>query len=217
MVSGDQMTTPISPNDPKQLVEEGYDHVADRYAHLEGDSDWPRLRWLARLLTKLVPASHVLDLGCGSGEPADVEIAKTHRLTGVDISQAQIKLARKNVPTGTFIHADAASVEFPDGTFNAVVSFYTLEHIPREEHPKLLKRVYNWLTPGGFFLLSTEAGEYNGIGEWLGVPMYFSSYDPETLKDYVIQEGFEIIETAIENQWEEDHEVPYLWLLARRH
>jgi ubiquinone/menaquinone biosynthesis C-methylase UbiE len=119
--------------DAKRIVEAGYDRVAHDYARLEGESEWPRMRWLKRTLNELEPGSSVLDLGCGSGDPADIEIAREYKVTGVDISQAQIDLARGNVPTGSFIHGDAGSVEFPASSFDAVVSFYALEHIPREE------------------------------------------------------------------------------------
>jgi ubiquinone/menaquinone biosynthesis C-methylase UbiE len=210
------MTMPSDPLDPKRLVEQGYDRVAPEYARLEGSAAWPRMRWLGKVLSKLAPRSSVLDLGCGSGDPADVEIAKSHEITGVDISRAQIELARHNVPTGSFLHADAASVDFPDGSFDAVVSFYALEHVPRGEHGALVERIHRWLRPDGYLLLATEAGEYDGIGDWLGVPMYFSSLGPEQLKQMVIQQGFDIEEAAIEAQREGEEEIPYLWLIARK-
>jgi ubiquinone/menaquinone biosynthesis C-methylase UbiE len=134
-------------DDPKRLVEQGYDKVAHDYARLEGETEWPRMRWLRKMLSKLEPDSPVLDLGCGSGDPADVEIARAHKVTGVDISQTQINLACQNVPAGHFIHGDAGSVEFPAAAFDAVISFYTLEHIPREEHETILRRIHHWLRP----------------------------------------------------------------------
>lgn len=211
------MNRAFDSEDVRRVVEQGYDQVAHAYARLEGETEWPRMRWLRRLLDRLEPGSSVLDLGCGSGDPADIEIAKEHRVTGVDISQTQIDLARQNVPTGHFLHGDAASVEFPAGSFDAVVSFYTLEHIPRNEHATVLRRIYGWLRPEGFLLISTEAGEYDDVmGEWLGVPMFISCFDPETLKRLVDEAGFELLETAIETQVEGGHEVPYLWLLACR-
>jgi hypothetical protein len=50
----------------------------------------------------------------------------------------------------------------------------------------------------------------------LRAKMYFSCFDPDTLKRLVHEAGFEIVETAIESQVEHGHEVPYLWLLARK-
>jgi cyclopropane fatty-acyl-phospholipid synthase-like methyltransferase len=169
------------------------------------------------LLNELKPGSSILDLGCGSGDPADIEIAREHSVTGVDISQAQIALARRNVPAGTFIHGDAGTVEFPTASFDAVVSFYALEHIPRTEHALLFRRIHRWLRSGGFLLMSHEADEAEGlISQWLGVPMFFSCFDLETVKGLITSAGFEIIETKIEIQVEGGIEIPYHWLLARK-
>ena len=201
--------------DPRRLVEEGYDQVALMYGRLEGDAEWPRMRWLEKVLARLEPGSDVLDLGCGSGVPADVEIAKAHHLTGVDISRVQIGLARQNVPSGTFLHGDAGSVVFERGAFDAVVSFYTLEHIPRREHAGILRRIHGWLRYGGLLLISLEAGDFDDVvGEWLGAPMFFSCYDPETMTRMVTEAGFEVLEWAIESQVEQDRDVPFLWILA---
>jgi cyclopropane fatty-acyl-phospholipid synthase-like methyltransferase len=203
--------------DPKRVVQQGYDQVAYDYARLEGESEWPRTRWLRKLLNKLEPCSSVLDLGCGSGKPADVEISKEHQVTGVDISQTQINLARQNVPTGHFLHIDAGSAEFPPSSFDAVVSFYTLEHIPREEHKTVLQNIYKWLRVGGLLLISMEAGDYDDVmGEWLGVPMFISCYDPDTMKQMVNEAGFELLETAIETQLEGVNDIPFLWVLGQK-
>lgn len=58
--------TPNSMN-PKRVVEQGYDRVAHDYSQLEGQAEWPRMRWLNKLLCRLESGSAVLDLGCGSG------------------------------------------------------------------------------------------------------------------------------------------------------
>jgi len=206
-----------SSDDPRRVVERGYDRVAHEYAGLEGESKWPRMRWLRKLLNGLEPGSSVLDLGCGSGDPADPKISEEHQVTGVDISEAQINLARQNLPAGHFLHGDISTVGFPPASFDAVISFYTLEHIPRKEHSTILKCIYKWLRAGGFLLISLEAGDYNDVmGQWLGVPMFFSCYDPETMKQMVKKAGFELLETAIETQVERGNQVPYLWLLGRK-
>lgn len=203
--------------DPKQVVADGYDQVAHAYALLEGEAKWPRMRWLGKLLHQLEPGSSVLDLGCGSGEPAAVAIAKAHQITGVDISQTQIDLARGNVPTGVFLRGDAGSVDFPDASFDAVISFYTLEHLPRAEHETVLARIHRWLRPGGYLLISIEAGDLDNVmGEWLGVPMFLSCFDPDTMRQMVTGLGFVILESAVEGQTEQGSEVPYLWLFATK-
>ena len=211
------MNTTSNSSDLKRMVERGYNQVAHEYARLEGEIKWPRMRWLNKLLNKLEPGSSVLDLGCGSGDPADIEIAKKHKVTGVDISQVQISLARQNVPTGRFLHGDAGTVEFPAASFDAVISFYSMDLIPRKEHKTILRRIHQWLREGGYLLISIEAGDCDNVkGEWLGVPMFVSCFDPETMKRMVNEVGFELLETDIETQVEQSKDIPYLWLLGRK-
>lgn len=95
--------------------------------------------------------------------------------------------------------------------------FITLEHLPREEHAVIFSRIATWLKPGGYLLLGTEAAESAGrVGMWLGVPMFFSSYDPATVQHLISAAGMMIQESAIERQREQDHEIAYLWILARK-
>jgi ubiquinone/menaquinone biosynthesis C-methylase UbiE len=55
----------------REIVEAGYDNVADRYAELEAPGhEWPRMRRLAKLLARIEPGGAVLDVGCGNGVPA---------------------------------------------------------------------------------------------------------------------------------------------------
>jgi hypothetical protein len=44
------MTYPSGLDSRREIVERGYDQVADQYARLEGGAGWPRLRWLSKLL-----------------------------------------------------------------------------------------------------------------------------------------------------------------------
>jgi cyclopropane fatty-acyl-phospholipid synthase-like methyltransferase len=203
--------------DPARLAAEGYDVVEEEYAALE-EEEWPRLRWLRLLLDRLPPGSFVLDLGCGNGLPAGPEIVgRGHALLGVDVSARQVELAREHVPSAAFIQADMATLELAPGHVDAVVSFYAIGHVPREEHAEFLRRVHGWLRSGGLLLLSEEDADRPGfVGEWLGVPMFLSTHDAATLRRLVEEAGFAIERTAVETQREQGHDVPFTWILARK-
>src|SRR5687768_13505829 len=118
--------------DPRQIVDHGYDRIAERYAAWAGETwDGGRAKFGRLLLDRLPPRAAVLDLGCGTGVPVARELAKRFTVTGVDISARSIELARKNVPGATFLHADMASITFPPAAFDAVVAFYSIIHLPR--------------------------------------------------------------------------------------
>ncbi|MEU3891822.1 class I SAM-dependent methyltransferase [Streptomyces sp. NPDC029041] len=138
----------------------------------------------------------MLDLGCGSGAPVVRDlVAAGHHVTGVDISEVQIQQAQKLVPQADFIMADATSVDFPGGSFDAVVSLYALIHIPQDEQLPLLERIATWLRPGGWFLCSTGQHEWTGMDEnWLdsGVAMWWSHADADTDRAWITRAGLTV-------------------------
>ncbi|MCX5414063.1 bifunctional 2-polyprenyl-6-hydroxyphenol methylase/3-demethylubiquinol 3-O-methyltransferase UbiG [Streptomyces sp. NBC_00059] len=181
--------------DPKDLVRRGYDALSLRYDEAY-DSDTKYDHWVSDLNGRLAAGSRVLDLGCGSGVPVARDLARAgHRVTGVDISETQIDRARTLVPQADFIRADATSVTFPVGTFDAVVSLYALIHIPLEEQPPLLKKIASWLRPGGWFLCSTGQHAWTGTDEnWLGsgVTMWWSHADTDTNRAWIAHAGLTV-------------------------
>lgn len=206
--------------DPKQIVASGYDAMADRFAAwqkgVRGDA---RMRYLDELMRRLPPQPDILELGCGGGGESTRMLASRGRLVGVDISEEQIRRARKRIPEATFIHADATELDLSPARFDAVAAFFVLAHIPRTELPDLLRRVATWLRPNGWFLATMGS---RGAGEsvepsWLGVPMFFSSVAADESRREVLAAGLEILEDEVIVQHEPEHgDIEFLWVLARR-
>lgn len=70
----------------------------------------------------IVPGQTVLDVGCGPGRHANELAARGFEVTGVDVSETFIEIARSHAPpTASFVHMDAATMHF-DGEFDAVIS-----------------------------------------------------------------------------------------------
>jgi cyclopropane fatty-acyl-phospholipid synthase-like methyltransferase len=204
----------MTKNDVKKIVAEGYDQIADDYLALFGRSS-VRAAKLAELIEKLPAGATVLDLGCGAGEPVARDlVARGFRVTGVDASLGQIERARRNVAEATFIHADMTSVQFPAETFDAVSAFYSITHVPRDEHAALIQRIATWLRPSGLFVASFGSSEGDWLGEWLGTPMFFSHHDPEEAKRLINQAGFrpELVELVEQD----NEEAKFLWIVARK-
>src|ERR1700675_5167624 len=127
--------------EPKEIVARGYDAIALRYAEWAGKVDSPVMEWVRDLDARLDEGADVLELGCGRGVPATRELARRHRVTGVDISAVQIELARHHVPEASFIHADAMELEVAPASFDAVAALFVFGHVPIEEKSALIPRM----------------------------------------------------------------------------
>ncbi|HEU5422031.1 MAG TPA: class I SAM-dependent methyltransferase [Nitrolancea sp.] len=207
-------------DDPKRVIAGGYDRLSERYVEWAGGSvrDPARPRYLDLLERALPAGAVVLDLGCATGALATARLARRFRVTGVDLSPRQIELARAAIPQARFICADMANVRFPPASFDAVTSFYALNHLPRQELAPLLASIAAWLRPSGLFVASFPAGNSPGNVEpnWLGVPMYFSGFDAETNVRLVEETGLRIEQATVETIEEDGRPVQFLWVVARR-
>ena len=107
-----------------RIVAAGYDRMAERFLdwaqRVEGD---PRLDWLADLAERLPDGARVLELGCGAGEPCTRILSERFRVTGVDSSAEQLRLAARNAPEAELVHADFLEAGLPADSFDAVCSF----------------------------------------------------------------------------------------------
>jgi ubiquinone/menaquinone biosynthesis C-methylase UbiE len=203
----------------KRAVRDGYDVLAPRFgewmARVEGD---PWGRFVQELEARLPDRARVLDLGCGSGAKTK-RLAESFEVVGVDISEEQLRLARAEVPEARLVQADFAELDFPTESFDAVTAFYSIVHVPRAEHPALLRKILAWLKPGGLFVASlSHAGGDDRTEKWLGVEMFFSGFDAETNRRLVREAGFELLVDDLiwMREPEPEGETSFLWVLGRR-
>jgi SAM-dependent methyltransferase len=204
--------------EPKEIVARGYDAIALRYAEWAGKVDSPVVEWVRDLDARLDDGADVLELGCGRGVPATRELARRHRVTGVDISAVQIELARHHVPEASFVHGDAMELEVAPASFDAVAALFVFGHIPIEEQSVLIARIGLWLRDGGFFLGTFgagDAGEEIAI-DWLGAPMFFASLGGDAYPPLLRDAGVEPVRDEVVVQHEPGHgDVSFRWILAR--
>jgi SAM-dependent methyltransferase len=206
-------------SDPRTaLVGAGYDAMADTWESWSAQvSDDPRHDWLESLLAVLPEDAAVVELGCGNGTRETRELAARARLTGVDLSEEQLRRARVSVPDAEFLRGDLTTIEFDDASLDAVAAFYVFNHVPRELLPAVFARIHRWLVPGGHFLATLGATDLDAWeGEWLGVPMFFSGHDPEMNRRLLREAGFTLVRDEPVTIAEPEGGVTFHWVLARR-
>ena len=200
-----------------QTVQAADDALGPRFGQwaeeIEGD---PWDRFLEELEVRLPAGGRMPDLGCGTGTRI-ARLTGTVELVAVDLSEEQLRLARANLPGSTLVHGDFGALDFATETFDAVTAFYSIMHVPRDEHQGLFERIAGWLKPGGLFLASlSHVGGEDRTYEWLGVEMFFSGFDAETNRRLLREAGFELILDELVWMREPEGEAAFLWVLARR-
>ena len=150
-------------------------------------------RWIKEIRAQL-PAGErlrILDVGCGAGFFSVLLAKEGHRVTGVDltpdmIENAKILAAEENADC-EFIVMDAENVDFPDGTFDVVISrnlTWTLPHVRRayRDWVRVLKK--------GGVLLNFDANY--GLSDFTDVSSLPENHAHQTIGDDMMRECEEI-------------------------
>lgn len=125
----------------------------------------------------------VLDIACGTGYGLAILKGTAGQMVGVDIDIEAAREARAECDDRTAVLlSDGLMLPFPDGSFDVVTSFETLEHLHRRgEFLAELRRI---LRPGGTLILSTPNANYTKpVNGKPANPFHIFEYSPQELKD----------------------------------
>lgn len=120
----------------RREIKRCYDRIGEVYVQkrqVDGD-----VELLAELVERADADTPVLDAGCGAGFPVLTTLAEHFTVFGIDISPAQLRLARQRVPSAHLVCQDVTRLPFPDETFGAISMYYVLFNVPRTDHREVL-------------------------------------------------------------------------------
>ncbi len=151
-----------------------YDLIADQFDH-ERCRLLREKNYLDYIINQLPHDAHILDVGCGMGEPiAQYFIEKGYTLTGIDASEKLLALARQRFPQMEWLFGDMREIILTV-QYNAIIAFDSFFHLVIDDQLKMIERFAVWLIHGGKLLITTGPEE----GEKIGQQMYgqlFSYY-----------------------------------------
>lgn len=169
-------------------------------------------RWLARFSACLPGGGHVLDLGCGAGEPiARWFMAEGFSVTGIDYAQPMLDIARARWPDGDWRQADMRALDL-DQVFDGIIAWNSLFHLRPEEQRTCLAHLARHLAPGGSLLATVgpKAGEVTGtVG---GETVYHASLSPAAYATCLEDNGLRLTGFLAEDPDTNAHSV----LMARK-
>ncbi len=165
------------------------------------------------LLPHLTRETHLIDLGCGSGELSLELAAKVGHLTGIDGDPAEIELARSSAEASStsnaaFAVGDAYALPLADSEANAVFAHSVLEALDRPavalaEMRRVLTRngvvAVACVDYGGLILAGPHeplVGRFFAIREQLWQQEGVSPYRGRELRGLLVASGFRHVEAT---------------------
>jgi SAM-dependent methyltransferase len=104
----------------------------------------------------------VISLGCGSGEDCHyLQQQGTSQVTGIDISEGLIKIAKDSYPECEFSVMDMEHLTFGDASFDFAYSSLAIHYI--EDWRQVFAEVYRVLKPSSYFLFSCNHPVYSAM------------------------------------------------------
>lgn len=122
----------------------------------------------------------VLEVGCGDGALAHLIAQRGHQVTGFDLEELAIVLAREKVRyknynvTPEFLNEDFLEFDFKDNQYDYIVFADVIEHLRNPE--PMIEKAINILKKDGYILFTTPA------------KMEGSLWDQHHVKEYLADE-----------------------------
>ena len=204
--------------------QQSYDRVAQEYAKriyselAHKPFDRKMLDWL---IEKVNQIGIICDIGCGPGQIARYLADQGAQACGIDLSPGMIAEARRLNPGISFqVGNMLALTEVADNAFGGITAFYSVIHVPREQHSQLFQEFMRVLKPNGVALLAFHIGtETRHQDEWWGnaVSLDFHFFSAAETKASLQTAGF-VMDEVIERDPYPDVEVQTrrAYLFARK-
>lgn len=176
-----------------------YDRIADDFLADHSNDRWSNLR--VSMFADYLPAgARVLDVGCGPGLKSRVLTERGLVVHGLDFSERMVELAGRTCPDGTFETGDVLSLEL-DGTYDAVLAFAVLLHVPRAQAQDATARLVRAARPDGYVMIAVKESrpgqplERDVIEDDYGYSYcrFFSYFDMNDLRGYLSAAGARIV------------------------
>ena len=126
---------------------------------------------------------NVLIPGVGFGRNVKPFIEEGMDVTGIEISETAIKLARENGLKIPIYHGSVAQMPFDDAVYDGIYCYALIHLLNQNERRQFLKNCYNQLRDGGLMVFITVSKSYTKL---------YENGQPISKDRFRIQNGLEV-------------------------
>ncbi len=158
--------------------------------------------WLDRFLAaapRTAGPSHVLDIGCGSGQPIATYLSERGvRLTGVDATKTMTELYAGNLPAAKIVQADMRGLAL-DQTFDAILAWNSFFHLSAADQRPMFATFAAHAAPRAALMFTSGHIAGEAIGTVADAPIYHASLDPDEYRQLLDEAGFKVLRYTAED------------------
>lgn len=157
---------------------DNYNAIADNYNEFEQNAItlWRLGYPVVKDLLGNINGKSVLDYGCGTGTFSRFLQSKKASVTGVDVSENMIEVAKSNSSDKIVFHtiSDGGLDFLDDNMFDFVVSNFVLCTVPsRQEISMILDQIYRVLKKGGLFVFMNSNWDKSNGKEFISFKLEY--------------------------------------------
>lgn len=155
--------------------------------------------WINRFVSLLSSAAHVLDIGCGSGDPIAKYLALLgYAVTGIDSSPEMIRLFRANLPQQVAATGDMRALSVAH-RFDGLLAWDSFFHLAHDDQRKMFPLFREHAAPGAPLMFTSGPIHGEAIGELQGEPLYHASFDASEYAALLAANGFNVVAHVAED------------------
>lgn len=180
-----------------------YDKIAQWWQDQHEQSDYG-VAQVEKALSYAIRGGKALDVGCGAGGRFVRRLQdKGYAITGLDVSERMVELARKNHPKETFLYQDITTWETTE-TFDFILAWDSLFHLPLKSQKPVLEKLCTFLASNGILIYTFGDAEGEHTDQWHGDSFAYSSISVNENLKLLIKHGLSIRHLELD-QYPEKH------------
>lgn len=187
---------------PKELGKK-YDKIAQWWHEQHQDSHYG-MKQLDVAFRFVSDGKSALDVGCGAGGRIVRKLEeKGFAVTGIDVSEEMINLARRNHPDASLLVQDICTWE-TDRKFDFIIAWDSIFHLPLHMHRPVIDKLCNLLEKNGVlaYTFGNATGEHTD--RWHEDEFYYSSIGITGNLTELINNGLTVMHLELD-QFPEKH------------
>lgn len=151
--------------------------------------------------------AEVLDLGCGPGNNSKILLnyELSLKITGTDLSEKAIEMARENVPNASFLVQDIREIS-TEKKYDTVIAAFCIVHLSDSETITLIKKISDILHDDGTLYLSFMEGKMPGFEttSFSEDEIFFNYYNRNEIIQLLAEHGLATVQISTEEYKEEN-------------